>query len=302
VEGEILGPLQFHLGGCCMKQLTIISGKGGTGKTTVAAAFASLAGNAVLADCDVDAPDLHLVLTPEVQKEEEFIGSRVAIRKIDCSRCGKCREACRFDAIDEDITISEVKCEGCGVCAFVCPEDAIELEDRKTGMIYISKTRFGPMVHAELGIGEEASGKLVTQVRQKAQELTGNGRDLVIIDGSPGIGCPLIASITGVDLVLAVAEPTVSGIHDLERVLEVAEHFGIRACVCINKYDINEENTEKIEEFCRARGVPIVGKIPYDNVATEAMINEKTVVEYSDSRLSKNLKDVWEGVERFLRG
>lgn len=285
-----------------MKQLTIISGKGGTGKTTVAAAFASLAGGAVLADCDVDAPDLHLVLRPEVQREEEFVGSRVAIRKTDCSRCGKCRKACRFDAIDENIMISEVKCEGCGVCAFVCPEDAIELEDRKTGTVYISKTRFGPMVYAELGMGEEASGKLVAQVRQRARELTGNGRNLVIIDGSPGIGCPLIASITGVDLVLAVAEPTVSGMHDLERVLKVAEHFGIKACVCVNKYDINEENTEKIEEFCLARRVPMVGKTPYDNVATEAMINEKTVIEYSNSELSKNLKDVWRRVERFLSG
>lgn len=284
-----------------MKQLTIISGKGGTGKTTVAAAFASLARGAVLADCDVDAPDLHLVLRPEVEREEEFIGSKVAIRKIDCSRCGKCREACRFDAIDEEIRISEVKCEGCGVCAFVCPEDAIELEDRRTGTVYVSKTRFGPMIHAELGIGEEASGKLVTRVRQRAQELAGDDKSLIIIDGSPGIGCPLIASITGADLVLAVAEPTVSGIHDLGRALEVAEHFGVRACVCVNKYDINEENTEKIEEFCRARGVPMVGKLPYDNVATEAMINEKTVIEYSNSELSENLKDVWEKVEGFLR-
>jgi MinD superfamily P-loop ATPase len=301
VEGEVLGPLQLYSGGYYVKQLTIISGKGGTGKTTVAAAFASLARDVILADCDVDAPDLHLVLKPEVEREEEFVGSRVAIRKIDCSRCGKCREACRFDAIDEEIRISEVKCEGCGVCAFVCPEDAIKLEDRKTGIVYISKTKFGPMVHAELGIGEEASGKLVTRVRQRAQELAGDGKSLIIIDGSPGIGCPLIASITGVDLVLAVAEPTVSGIHDLGRALEVAEHFSIKACVCVNKHDINEENTEKIEEFCRVRGVPMVGKLPYDNVATEAMINEKTVIEYSNSELSKNLKDVWEKMEGFLR-
>lgn len=284
-----------------MKQLTIISGKGGTGKTTIAAAFASLAKDAIFADCDCDAPDLQLILKPEVLEEEEYVGSATAIREVDCSKCGKCREVCRFDAVDEEMRIIKTKCEGCGACAFVCPEDAIEMREGRTGTVYRSRTRFGPMVHAELRIGEEASGKLVTQVRKKAQELA-NGRDLIIIDGSPGIGCPVIASITGVDAVLVVSEPTVTGIYDMGRVLEVAEHFGIPALVCVNKSDINEEKTKEIEEFCRARGVPVLGKLPYDDVATEAMIKEQTVVEYSDSELSKRLKEIWEKVESSLRG
>ncbi len=284
-----------------MKQLTVISGKGGTGKTTVTAAFASLAKDAVFVDCDCDAPDLQLILKPEILDEEEYIGSAVAIRKSDCSKCGKCREVCRFDAIDEEMMIIGTKCEGCGACAFVCPEDAIEMDERRTGTVYRSQTRFGPMVHAELRMGEEASGKLVTQVRKKAQELA-DGRDLIIIDGSPGIGCPVIASITGVDAVLVVSEPTVTGLYDMGRVLEVAKHFSIPASVCVNKYDINEEKTKETEEFCRARGVPVLGKLPYDDVATEAMINEQTVVEHSDSELSRRLKEIWGKVESSLRG
>ncbi|MCD6248675.1 MAG: 4Fe-4S binding protein [Hadesarchaea archaeon] len=283
-----------------MKQLTVISGKGGTGKTTITAAFASLAKNAIFADCDCDAPDLQLILKPEVLEKEEYIGSATAIREVDCSKCGKCREVCRFDAIDEEMRIIETKCEGCGACAFVCPEGAIEMKKRVTGTVYRSRTRFGPMIHAELRIGEEASGKLVSHVRKKAQELANDG-DLIIIDGSPGIGCPVIASITGVDAVLVVAEPTVTGLYDMERVLKVAEHFGIPASVCINKHDINEEKTKEIETFCRTRGVPVLGKLPYDDVATKAMINGQTVIEYSNSELSRELKKVWEKVELFLR-
>ncbi len=284
-----------------MKQLTVISGKGGTGKTTITAAFASLAKNAIFADCDCDAPDLQLILKPEVVEEEDYVGSAVAVREVDCSKCGKCKEVCRFDAIDEEMRIVETKCEGCGACAFVCPEDAIEMRKERTGTVYSSQTRFGPMVHAELRIGEEASGKLVTQVRKKAQDLASDS-DLIIIDGSPGIGCPVIASITGVDAVLVVAEPTVTGLYDMGRVLEVAEHFGIPASVCVNKYDINEEKVKEIEKFCRARGVPVLGKLPYDDVATKAMINEQTVIEHSNSELSKRLKEVWEKIELSLRG
>ena len=279
-----------------MKQITIISGKGGTGKTTVAASLAALAKNAVMADCDVDAPDLHLVLKPEVEKQEDFIGTKVAVKKKDCSMCGKCHEVCRFGAISEEIEIDEGKCEHCGACAFVCPENAIEMEDRVTGTVYTSKTRFGRMVHADLRVGGEASGKMVTKVRREAQQLAG-ADGLIIIDGSPGIGCPLIASITGVDLVLVVVEPTVSGIHDMERVIDVARHFGIHVLVCVNKHDINAENTKKIEDFCKEQGFTVVGRLPYDKVTTDAMINEKTVVEYSDSEMSRGLKKVWEKVK-----
>lgn len=282
-----------------MKQLTVISGKGGTGKTTVTAAFASLADNAVLADCDVDAPDLQLILTPEIEGEKDYIGSATAIRTKDCSMCGRCREVCRFDAIDENMQISKMKCEGCGACAFACPEDAIEMEKEKTGTVFKSQTRFGPMVHAELELGEEASGKLVTQVRREAQELA-EGEKLVIVDGSPGVGCPVIASIRGVDGVLIVAEPTVSGIHDLKRVIEVVKHFGVSALVCINKSDINLNKTKEIKRFCGKAGVPVVGELPYDDVATDAMIEEKTVIEHSKSKLAKEIEEVWRKVESSL--
>lgn len=278
-----------------MKQLTVISGKGGTGKTTITGSFAALADGAVLADCDADAPDLQLLLTPEVEEEEDYIGSATAIKTDECSMCRICEEVCRFGAISEEIEISETKCEGCGACAFACPEDVIDMREEKTGTVYTSKTRFGPMIHAELEIGEEASGKMVTQIRQRAQRIAAEN-DLIIVDGSPGIGCPVIASIKGTDQVLAVAEPTVSGIHDLERVLEVAKHFGINASVCVNKFDLNEEKTEEIEDMCQELNVPVLGKLPYDDVATEAMISEQTVVEYSDSILSKEINQIWDKI------
>lgn len=283
-----------------MKQLTVISGKGGTGKTTLTAAFASLAKNAVLADCDCDASDLQLILTPDVQEEEDYVGSATAVKVDECSMCGRCREVCHFNAIDEDINISEMKCEGCGACVIACPEDAIEMREEKTGTVFASETRFGPMVHAELEIGEEASGKLVNQVRRKAKEMAGGG-DLVLIDGSPGIGCPVIASIKGVDQVLVVAEPTVSGVHDLKRVLEVAEHFGVKASVCVNKYDINPDKTEEIKDFCSRENIPVFGEIPYDDVATEAMIEEESVVEHSDSELAEEVKKIWSKIEWSLK-
>ncbi|MFP4005685.1 MAG: 4Fe-4S binding protein [Candidatus Hadarchaeia archaeon] len=279
-----------------MKQLTVISGKGGTGKTTLTAAFGSLAEDAVLADCDCDAPDLQLILDPEIVDKEDYIGSATAVRTEECSMCGRCREVCRFNAVDENFEINEMKCEGCGACAFACPEDAIEMRDEKTGTVYESKTRFGPMVHAELEIGEEASGKMVTQVRRRAQNLAEN-KDLVIVDGSPGIGCPVIASIKGVDHVLVVAEPTVSGVHDLKRVLEVTDHFGINASVCINKSDINPDKVREIRDFCGETGVPVLGELPYDDVATKAMIEEKTVIEYSDSDLAQAIERIWRKIE-----
>lgn len=283
-----------------MKQLTVISGKGGTGKTTLTAAFASLAEKAVLADCDCDASDLQLILTPDVREKEDYVGSAAAIKVEDCSMCGRCREVCHFDAIDEDITISEMRCEGCGACVIACPEDALEMKEEKTGTVFTSDTRFGPMVHAELEIGEEASGKLVNRVRRKAEDMAGE-EDLVLIDGSPGIGCPVIASIKGVDQALVVAEPTVSGVHDLKRVLEVAEHFGVKASVCINKCDINPEKTGEIKDFCSRENISVFGEIPYDDVATEAMIEEDTLVEYTDSRLSEEVEKIWRKIEWSLK-
>jgi MinD superfamily P-loop ATPase len=283
-----------------MKQLTVISGKGGTGKTSVTAAFASLAKNAVLADADVDAADLHLILNPEIKKTMGFHGLPIAsITSEKCIGCKKCYEACQFQAIDENIHLNKDLCEGCGVCAFVCPVDAISLVERESGFAYLSETRFGPFSHAVLKTAEEASGKLVTVVRENAKTIAKEKhKELIIIDGPPGIGCPVISSITGVDLVLIVTEPTLSAIHDLERVLGVADHFHIPAVVCINKYDINTDNTENIKQFCKTKGVEVVGTLPYDTVMTDAMINEKTIVEFSGGALTERIIEMWSSIER----
>jgi MinD superfamily P-loop ATPase len=282
-----------------MKQLTVISGKGGTGKTSITAAFASLAKNAVLADCDVDVADLHLILKPEIKKTMGFHGLKIAdIDKDKCIDCKKCFESCKFDAINKNIELIKESCEGCGVCAYVCPADAIKMVDRNSGFAYVSETRFGPMAHAVLKTAEEASGKLVTLVRENAKKLAEEKRKgLIILDGPPGIGCPVIASLTGVDLVLVVTEPTLSAIHDLERILGVAHHFGIPAVVCINKYDINLDNTEKIEQYCKENNIGIVGKLPYDTVITRAMIHEQSLIEFSDGKLSHEIHEMWNTIQ-----
>ena len=285
-----------------MKQLTVISGKGGTGKTSITAAFASLAKNAVFADCDVDAADLHLILKPNVKKTMGFHGLKIAsLNKKKCTECKECYEHCKFDAIDEDINIIKESCEGCGVCEYVCPVDAIQMVDRDSGFSYISETRFGPMAHAMLKTAEEASGKLVTVVRNNAKTLAEEKKKgLIIVDGPPGIGCPVIASITGVNLVLVVTEPTLSAIHDLERILGVAHHFKIPAVVCINKCDINLDNAEKIECYCKNNNIDVVGKLPYDTVVTEAMINEKNIIEFSKGSFSNGIMNMWNNLQRRL--
>ena len=291
-----------------MKQLTVISGKGGTGKTVITASFAALAEKKVMADCDVDAADLHLLLHPEIRETHEFIGGKKAVLNQElCTDCGKCTEVCRFDAISENqrpdpeegirTTIDAVSCEGCGVCALICPAQAIRMQESLSGEWYISETEYGPMVHAKLGIAEENSGKLVTVVRQNARLIAEKKElDLVIVDGPPGIGCPVIASITGVDLVMAVTEPTISAISDLERVLSLARHFKIEPVVLINKYDINLENTKRIEKFCQRDGIEIVGQVPFDNTFTQAMIEGKTIVEFANSDLAEGIKSIWEKI------
>jgi len=283
-----------------VKQLTVISGKGGTGKTTISSSFASLAENAVIADCDVDAADMHLILHPEVVETHDFFGLKVAdINKDQCTDCGICSSVCRFDAIGRDTTgrypvVDAYKCEGCAVCEYSCPENAIIMLDKKAGEYYCSNTRFGPLVHAKLGIGEEASGKLVSNVRHKALELAETtAKNLIIIDGPPGIGCSVIAAITGTDMVLVVTEPTRSGIHDLERVIGVAEHFRIPAAVCINKYDINVEISQDISDYCENRGIDVVGMLPYDKSPVESMLAGKSVVEAFDNELSGRIRSMW---------
>nr|CBH37733.1 conserved hypothetical protein, containing CobQ/CobB/MinD/ParA nucleotide binding domain, and 4Fe-4S binding domains [uncultured archaeon] len=285
-----------------LRQITVISGKGGTGKTTLVGSFAALAENKVIADCDVDAPDLHLLVHPEIIKKEEFKGVKVAVMdKTLCTECGTCEETCRFNAIasteESGYAVNPARCEGCGACVFTCPQEAVTLKERVSGYAFTSKTNYGPMVHAQLNIAEEASGKLVTVVRNNAQQVAEKeGCELILIDGSPGIGCPVIASLTGVDLALIVTEPTMSGLHDLERIMDVTRHFGIASAVCINKYDINEENSKRITEFCRQRGIQVVGNIPYDSVVTEAMVAGMPVVEFSRGVVLDAIKDVWEGI------
>lgn len=280
-----------------MKELTIISGKGGTGKTSITGSFAALAKNKVMADCDVDAADLHLILQPEIKQRVEFSGGKVPYINNDiCTSCGKCVEVCQFDAISEDFVVDPVSCEGCSVCVHFCPVEAIEFNAAVNGEWYISDTRFGPMVHARLGIAEENSGKLVSIVRQQAKNLAEDeGLDLIIVDGAPGVGCPVISSLTGTNAVLIVTEPTLSGMHDLERVVTLSkEHFKIPTYVCVNKFDLNTRVTDKIDAFCREQNIVLVGKIPYDTVFTQAMIHKKTVVEHSDGEVAKDIRAMWE--------
>jgi MinD superfamily P-loop ATPase len=305
VEDKVSEPLQQHSeDGWQVKQLTVLSGKGGTGKTTITASFAVLARNAILADCDVDAPDLHMLLHPQIIETKEFKGSKLAvINDTKCAGCGLCREKCGFGAIAEDIKVNPFACEGCGVCTVVCPLDAIILTEKISGHAYISKTKYGFMSHALLCPGESNSGKLVTLVRQNAKMLAEKEHtDLILIDGSPGIGCPVIASVTGADAALVITEPTMSGIHDLERILRLLKHFDVQPFVCINMHDINRDNTARIEDFCGKSGINVVGKIPFNQIVTEAMMCGKTVVEYSpQNEVSKEIRDMWDITRSYLR-
>ena len=277
-----------------LKQLAIVSGKGGTGKTTIAAAFASLANNKVMVDCDVDAADLHLLLRPRILKQEKYYGGRSPHVDLDkCTQCGLCTKVCRFNAIDNGM-VDPISCEGCGFCSHICPEDAITMEEAFSGDWFVSDTPYGPFVHARLGIGEENSGKLVTVVRKKATEIAKEKNlGLILIDGPPGIGCPVTASLTGVNLIVAITEPTLSGIHDLERILKLSEHFKIPSAVCINKFDINLENTDRIVAYCETNGSRIIGKIPYEPKVVEALVNRKTVMEYPCNGVDKIIRQMW---------
>ena len=284
-----------------MKQLTVISGKGGTGKTTLVASLAHLAGRSVLVDADVDAADLHLLLKPRIQRREPFVASKVAEIDLErCNRCGKCEEHCRFGAI-HDFHVDPIACEGCGVCFQVCPKEAICLKDVQSGEWFVSETRYGPLVHAKLGVAQDNSGKLVTIVRKEGQRIAKEGNyPLVLIDGPPGIGCPVIASVGGVDAALLVTEPSVSGLHDLERVLAVCRHFQVPAWVCVNKWDISPEYTEKIEAFAKGAGSRVIGKLPFDPAVTRAMVAEKTVLEYTDGKISEEIRKLWIRLHSFL--
>jgi MinD superfamily P-loop ATPase len=297
-----------------MKELVVISGKGGTGKTSLVASFAALAGGVVTADCDVDASDLHLLLDPETVRKQSFSGGKAAsVVPEKCNGCGKCEELCRYGAVVPGTdgsrrgkaiyTIDKIACEGCGVCAYFCPTGAIEFDEEVNGEWFVSETRFGPMTHARLYPGSENSGKLVTVVRTEAKRIAGErGISLVMIDGSPGIGCPVIASVAGADRALVVTEPTMSGLHDLERITELTGHFGIETAITVNKQDINEDMSQAIEDFAVRKEMAFLGGIRYDEAVTRAQIEGRTVVEFSNGPASADIRRVWEGVVRFLDG
>ena len=286
-----------------MKEIVIISGKGGTGKTSIIAAFASLVENKVLCDADVDAADLHLIMDPEVKEHHDFESGRTAIINQDkCTECGLCRDLCRWDAISEDFVVDSIECEGCGVCYYFCPEKAIDFPLNTCGEWYLSETRFGPMAHARLGIAEENSGKLVTLIRQEGKKLAEkNNLDLLLTDGPPGIGCPVIASLGGATAVLIVTEPTVSGRHDMERVAELAAFFKIPAMMCVNKFDLNPSAGEAIEAFARERDISVIGRVPFDPAFTKAMVQGKTIVEFDgQSEGCVAVKGIWETLAQRL--
>jgi MinD superfamily P-loop ATPase len=289
-----------------VKELVIISGKGGTGKTSITASFAALAKNAVLADCDVDAADLHLILRPETRQTHPFYsGHEAVIREADCTGCGLCSALCRFEAVKETggtFRVDPASCEGCGVCVEFCPSKAIDFPDRLCGEWSVSKTRFGTMIHASLGIGAENSGKLVSTVRQQAKQFaTTVQAKWILADGPPGTGCPVIASITGADAALAVAEPTLSGQHDLQRAIELARHFKIPVFVCVNKWDINMEMTEQIETTVENAGATVLTRIPYDNDVTKAQINAQCTVVHSNGPASQAIQNLWVKLCRLLQ-
>ncbi len=287
-----------------MKQILVISGKGGTGKTVITASIAALAENRVMADCDVDAADLHLLLHPKINERFKFKGlSKAEIDQDKCTGCGICERVCRYSAIMTDnnentkVIIDPISCEGCKVCLHICPVNAISMHDNVAGEWYISETKYGTLVHAKLGVAEENSGKLVSVVRQNARNIAEKSNaDYVIIDGPPGIGCPVIASLSGVNIALVVAEPTLSGIHDMERVIGVAKHFGIRTACVINKFDINLDNTQSIVDWCQTNNIPLLGKIPFDLSVTESIVKGLPMVEYTDNSITKAIKGIWKNI------
>jgi MinD superfamily P-loop ATPase len=291
-----------------MKQLVVLSGKGGTGKTSITASFAYLAsqngyaGQVILADADVDAANLELVLQPQLLEEQDFKGGQIAV--IDqgaCAACGDCQAVCRFDAInhtDGSFVVDPIACDGCAACVYQCPTESIAMHEQVVGKFYVSEGRYGPLYHANLFPGQENSGKLVTLVKQRARlQALDENRELVLVDGPPGIGCPVISAVSGADLALIVAEPTVAGVHDMQRALQTVRHFGVQALVCINKADLCPKGTEKIEVFCRENDVQIVGRIPFDLTVATAMVRGEAVTAFRpEAASSVAIHTVWEHV------
>ena len=292
-----------------MQELIVISGKGGTGKTSVVASLAALADHAVLVDCDVEAPDLHLLLAPELQSSEDFVGGRTAyLRWSECIGCGRCAELCRFGAIqplgpgnrfaEHTYVVHPLACEGCNLCAEICPARAIEMVPSVCGQWFRSQTRHGPLIHARLRPGRGNSGKLVTLLRKEARALAAeNGHTLIIGDGVPGVGCPVIASVGGATLVLIVVEPSVSGLHDFERAADLTAHFSVPTVICVNKHDVAPALTERIEATARARGLDLVGQIPYDDSVVAAQMQARSLIEHSDGPASQAVRTLWNNLQ-----
>ena len=287
-----------------MKEIVVLSGKGGTGKTSLVGALAALAPDKVLCDADVDAADLHLLLQPEIRERHDFsAGHQAVIDEARCSQCRECLDWCRFGAISDSLVINPLLCEGCGVCWYLCPAQAIDFPDNLCGEWYISDTRFGPLVHARLGIAEENSGKLVALVRQKARALAEEqGRQWIITDGPPGIGCPVIASLGNATAVLLVTEPSVSGRHDLERVAALASHFALPVWVLVNKADLHWQTAQDISRFCHDQGYGFLGYLPFDPDFTRAQVEGKTIMEYNNKKLQALLREVWEQLQSQIAG
>jgi MinD superfamily P-loop ATPase len=280
-------------------ELTVISGKGGTGKTTIALALSELAKGTVKADCDVEAPNLYLFYGGRDIKKEDFYGEKQAVvNKNICTDCNECEKVCRFDAIKGG-TVNPFKCEGCGACRLVCPQKAIDLTDEKTADVYVTQTDNGIISRAQMEVGSEGSGLLITLLRKNARKFA-DGNTLIIADGSPGIGCPVISSITGSNMALIVTEPTQSGLEDFKRVVELCRHFGIVILACINKYDINERKSEEIQSFCRENDINLIGKIPYDDTVMKSINELKPIVHYKESKANQAIRQMWDNIQEHI--
>lgn len=292
-----------------MREIVVISGKGGTGKSSLSASFAYLEkNNALINDCDVDAANLHLLLDADFEESEEFFSGKLAvIDEEECLSCGACLRGCKFDAItkeDKKFVVDAILCEGCGYCSRICPTDAISMEEQKAGDLYVSNIKTGSkLVHAKLGFGAENSGKLVSKVKKEGKILAlKENREFVITDGSPGIGCPVISSLSGANLVVIVTEASNSGFHDLQRVVELVKSFELDAVCIINKYDLNNELSERIEQYLRRKKIKVVSKLPYDEVFSEALVRSQSLVEFDkDSELSKLINESWNEIKWIIR-
>ncbi len=287
-----------------IKEILIVSGKGGTGKTSIVGALAHLAKNKILVDCDVDASDLHLLLSPHPTTTHDFkSGVKAQVEADKCSSCGMCADICQFDSIrmEETAVISALNCEGCGVCAHFCPVQAIILEENHCGSWYRAETDYGTLVHAQLFAGEENSGKLVSFIKSKARtHAEETSTDLILIDGAPGVGCPVIASLSNVDLAVVVTEPTLSGLHDLERILDLTVHFKIPALICINKWDLHAEMSDTIEAACTARNVPLLGKIPFDPAIIDCQLQGIPITKDESSLAAFSIREIWKSLQQHI--